>query len=68
MWKLTPFWLPVLNKKSDICVALMEFLILNKGSSGVSTVWETMKVFLRGTFIKHIPAIKSRSKALTSAL
>lgn len=67
MWKFNPFLLPVLNNKLVICAALKEFFILNKGSSEISIVWEAMKVYLWGTFIKHISVIKFRSKALTSA-
>lgn len=40
----------------------------NKGSSVASNVWEAMKAYLRGIYIKGISIVKSWSRALMSAL
>lgn len=66
LWKLNPFWLPVLNNKSEICNILRDFFATNRGSAGALIVWETMKAYLRGIFIRQISAIKSRSRAQTA--
>ncbi|XP_056407014.1 uncharacterized protein LOC130298133 [Hyla sarda] len=49
----------VLTTADTVCAEIREYLALNMGSASASTVWDSLKAYLRGLFIRDISIHKS---------
>ncbi|XP_056408050.1 uncharacterized protein LOC130306231 [Hyla sarda] len=59
LWRLNPFWLQLLTTAEIVGVELRDYIARNDGSASVSVVWDSLKAFLCGLFIRDIIVPKS---------
>lgn len=65
LWRLNPFWIQLIGPSP--LVELREFFTNNEGSASKACVWDTMKAFVRGIYIREISKRKSKTRELTVA-
>lgn len=66
--KFNPFWLTFFSKLEPVLTMFEEFIRLNRNSTLITVVWDTLKAFLRGLLFKEVSHVKGKSRQWESDL
>lgn len=64
--QLNPFWVHLIHP--SLTEETQSLFDINEGSSSTGCVWDTMKAFVRGVYIRDISKCKTKTRELTTAL